>query len=419
MSARITRALLLGLALFALAVRGLALSGWWEWRSLERTAANDPGTAAARAASDLLAALPSAVAFLGRLPGPVFAGAPTAAAERAWTRIGELQRDWLPGDSEGFLDLARAAVLGQNADAATAMVTEAVRRDPTSPYLLRVAATLEMDAGRYEQALEHLADAEAVAPGYRHPPVEVVPGDEDWVRLEGLRRRAALYPRDRAGVLLALAQELRRRGLRAEAARALDPVRADPEVRIQRAHWALDDGRAGEAEAMAVPVAERSGLPAALRARAWSVVALARAAAGDVRGADEAAETAMALGPDSPAPYLALARLASNRGEPRRALELLRRAWGVAPTDLGVLLAVAHAAEAADQPHDARLALERAVEVAPDRADVAAVLVQYLLAHHEYMEAALRLSRALDRFPTDQRLLAQAARLERETTRTR
>ncbi len=416
MTGRRKRTLVLSGALAAVLVRGVAFDGWWEWRALEGLAASSPAAAAERAATDRAVVLPAAPAWLRRLGGAALAGAPPALAARALHRIGKTQCAWLPADPDGFTNLARAAVLENRSDDARKLVAQAVRRDPTSPYLLRVAAIFDIDAGRYEEALDRLADAEALAPRFRHPPVEVVPGDDDWIRLEGLRRRAALYPGERTSALLSLAEELRSRGRGQEAADVLAPVHGDPEVRVQLARWALEDGRPLKAATLAAAVAEHTSLPVGLRVRAWSVVALARAASGDDAGADQAAGTAIALGPNSPSPYLALARLATSRDEPQRALELLRRAWGVAPTDLGVLLAVARAAEAANQPRDARLALERAVEVAPERADVAAVLVQYLLAHHEYMDAALRLSRALDRFPTDQRLLAQAARLEHETT---
>ena len=108
-----------------------------------------------------------------------------------------------------------------------------------------------------------------------------------------------------------------------------------------------------------------------------------------------------------------------RRGDTELALENARRAWGVAPADVRVLLTVSRLATKADKRADARLALQRAVEVAPDRADLRARLVSLLLDQGRYMQAAMVLSNALDRFPTDQRLLRLAARLQTETTRKR
>jgi predicted Zn-dependent protease len=126
--------------------------------------------------------------------------------------------------------------------------------------------------------------------------------------------------------------------------------------------------RAGNEEGFLDHLAERRRHPTSLRVDAWTVVAEVRHLAGDPAGAVAAAHEAPRLGPDSAAPYVALATLA----------------------------------------------LERAVELEPDNPSLSARLVDFQLRHGEFTEAALRLSAALDRFPTDQKLLSQAERLRRE-----
>lgn len=88
--------------------------------------------------------------------------------------------------------------------------------------------------------------------------------------------------------------------------------------------------------------------------------------AGNPDGALAAASEALRLGPESAAPYLALAALAEQRSAPGEALEYLRRAWGMAPADVRVVLRFADLAERTGHSRDARLALERAVQLAPD-----------------------------------------------------
>ncbi len=408
--------LLVVLATLAATVEIVSWAGWSAWRVGVNRMEAEPEAGARALAESWWLGIPSAVHASRRLGGAVLDGVPADTRAALLDRIGRLQQRWMPTDPTGPRNRALAALARGETEAAMEFVRAAVQRWPVSPYLVRLQALLTLGRGDYDGCLELLARAEGLAPGYAVPPVEVLPGDDDWIRLEGLRRRAALYPRLRERALLDMARELRRRGEADAAERALGQVGDAPDAVLLRALWALEDGDAAGAAAAALEQARRTALPASIRARAWSLASRALAASGDDRGALEAAEAALRLAPDSPAPYLALAAIAERKGELDRALEYARRAWGVAPADVGVLLTVSRIAARAGRDADARLALRRAVEVAPDQPDLRARLAALLLRQGRYMEAAMTLSRALDRFPADARLLALAGRLESETT---
>jgi Flp pilus assembly protein TadD len=237
---------------------------------------------------------------------------------------------------------------------------------------------------------------------------------EEQLRLEALRLRATYYPRRRTETSLVLARELRTRGDDNQARSLLDGLRGRPEVEIELARWAVEEGDFGGAIRLLTPVATRSSNPRAVRADAWSVVAVSRDLSGDGGGALAAAEAALDLDPESPKPYITLAGLAQGRGDLEAALEHLRRAWGMDPANVRLLLRIAAVAEQAGRVPDALLALERAVEVDPDSVRTAVLLVELQLRTGQYFEAAATLSLALDRHPTDPGLLRLADRLPRE-----
>lgn len=404
------------LVALALAVELVASLGWWAWRRVSGELEQVPEAGAARLAGSWLVALPPAVARSRRLQVSDLAGVEVATAAAALHRVGSLQRRWAPTDPDGFRNRARAALLREDLEAGLEGLEAAVRRDPTSPYLQRLLALVLRFEGRSEEFLDHMATAEAVAPGFRSPPVEMTPEDERWIRREALRRRIALYPSQRVNGLLALAAQVRKEDGEAAALEILSGVLGVPDVELALSEWDLAAGRPVEAASRAEAVAERVTLPFGLRVRAWSLVARCRDAAGDPEGAVTAANEALRLGPGSPAPYLALASLAERRQDWDTALEHLRRAWGIAPADVQVVLRFAAGADRAGSTADARLALKRAVQLAPDEPRVAALLVEHYLRWGDYMAATMELSRALDRFPTDSRLLALADRLRREVT---
>ncbi len=410
------KAVLVVCGALALVAQGLNWVGWGAW---ERTAGRlevDPAGGVELLARPQVAALPSFLWWARRLAGEQISGAPQKPAASALERVGMGQLRWMPTDPSGPKNLAQAAALRGQPEEALRWVEEARRRRPVSPFLARAQALLELRLGRYRTCLELLAEAQGLAPGFARPRVDVLPGDEDWVRLEGLRQRIRLYPRLRDEASLALASELRRLGRLEEAKEVLNALGRSPLAELERARWALEDGNPAEAARRALAQARRPALPRAVKARAWTLAARALSAAGDQPGALDAAEQALHLDPDSPGPYLALASMAERRGDLELALENARRAWGVAPSNVGVLLTVARLASRAGKAADARLAMQRAVEVAPDRPELRARLVALLLDQGRYMQAAMTLSRALDRFPTDRRLLRLAARLQSETT---
>jgi tetratricopeptide (TPR) repeat protein len=373
----------------------------------------DATTGSDRLAEDVTLAVPSAVYWSRRLRGGDLVEAEDSSAQAALDRVSRLQTAWFPSDPSGFVNRSRAELVGDRLVESLAALNEALVRDPTSPYLHRLRGALMRESGDVDGFLDHLAQAEAIAPSFNSPPIELLSEDRRWVRTEGIRRRVNLYPSQRTSNLLALATELRRQGDFEGASEVLGPVEGDPEVQIRMASWDLEVGMASRAIERVQGVAARRTMPTAIRVRALSVLAQARDAMGDSEAAVEAAEMALELSPGATAPYLALARMAERRKDYGTALEHLRKAWGLDPANVGLLLRFASIAQRAEMPADAKMALERAVELAPDRPEVAARLVEFHLRRGEYMDATFRLSDYLERFPTDPRLLRQAERLRK------
>lgn len=398
-------------------VQVISLAGWLEWRRARRVLELEPQRGAVRLAESALVALPSTVHWTLNLAGQHVREADRDTASAALERIGRLQCLWFPTDPAGPKNLGQGADLRDRRSEALGWMRLARERGPTSPYLAQVTALFEIKDGQYEQALDLLADAQALAPGYDRPHVDVLPGDDVWLRLEGLRRRARLFPGRRVRVLVELAGALRDRGRAGEAADIMETVREEPEAKLELARWALDEERPEDAVREARVVAGKRTLPASLRAQAYALMAEARGMMGHEEAARRWAHEALRLSPNSPRPYLAISAVAERRDDLEEALRHARSAWGVAPTNISVLLRVSRLAERTERGADARLALERAIELAPDRSDLRARHADLLLRQGRYMEAAVALSRALDRFPTDARLLRLAGRLRAETGR--
>lgn len=405
------------LALFAVVVTFLDVLGWWGWQQATRTMVGNPEGCAARIGGDPLLALPGAVQCSRRLTSGVLAGVSTNTLVGALERIAALQKVWYWNHPDGFRHASRSAMIRGEFDEGLEQLRLALARDPTSAFLHRWAAMLMRASGRHERCLEHLADARAISPVGGGEILELSERDEGWLRLEALRRRLDLYPRQRTATVIELARELRRAGQTGEARAMLETLGGRPMVAIELARWDLERGEAVSAVDRLEAVAVRPAYPVSVRGAAWAMLAEARDLVGDSKGALAAARQAVMLDPESTAPYLALAAIAERRENPPAALEHLRTAWGLAPTDVGLLRRIAAVAEKADRPGDARRALERAVELEPSNPDLAVQLVDFHLRHGQYMEAALQLSSSLDRFPTDERLLELAGRLRLEVER--
>ncbi len=402
----------------AILVRVVDAASWLWWQGTSRTLETDASRGAEWLLHGRLTALPTTAYLSRRLALPSLVTAPSPLVVGALGRISRHQKRCLWVDPNGFENAAVAAIVSQWMDDGLHQLRGALSRDPTSPRLHRLMALVFKRVGNDQGFLDHLAEAEAIAAAPTGDPrLELSDSARAWVRLEALRRRLDRYPRQRANAAVALARELDNRGQKQGALEVLRAHSGHPEVALECARWHLDAGRFVTAENEALAIAEKLRYPTSLRVQAWTVVGEGRQLAGDSDGAVAAAHEALRLGPDSAAPFVALAALAQSRSAPDEALEHLRRAWGVAPADVGVVLRFAIAAERAGHIHDARLALERAVELAPDDASLTARLVDFHLRYGEFTEAALRLSTALDRLPTDQRLLSQAERLRREVGR--
>ncbi len=394
----------------AMVVESVNALGWWQWHRLGVALEGDREAGVSLLGSDPMLALPSTVFRSRRLEGSKLWGAEVPSIIAALKRVGELQIKWFPSEADGYKYLARAVYFSGDRQGAQEIMTQALIREPTSPYLHRLFALMLRHSGRLELALDHMAEAEGLAPGFRVPTIEILPEEQDWVRIEGLRRQVRLYPRNQIRSLIALATELRKQG-DGEAARAeLDGV-DHPQVRIQLARWAIEEERPAEAIDLATPVAESVLYPLKMRVPAWSLIAQARDLSGDLEGAREAADKALALGPDSPAPYLALAKIAERRSDFSGALEYVRSARGVAPAEISVLVRFSRIADRAGHRKEAVQALLRATELAPERNDLAANLVEMYLRYGDYANATFVYGKFTDRFPTDTRLLRLGPRL--------
>jgi tetratricopeptide (TPR) repeat protein len=387
---------------------------WTNWRAVVASLKVDPETAAVHMAEGPLMAIPATAARSRSLSVNDLQGASVEAIAGALARVGSLQRRWMPAHAVGFVNLSREEFLGGNPRASVDALVSALDRDPTSAYLHRLQALFLFSVGDRQSALETLAIAEAIAPGLQRPEVELTGDEARQVRLDGLRLRAVYYPRRMTETSLALARELRNDGAFDLAFELLSGLRGRPDVEIEIARWQIEAGDYAGALDVLLPVVGRRANPRAVRARAWSAVAIARDLDGDRDGAVDAAREALNLDPDSPAPYVTLAGLAQGRGDLEGALEHLRRAWGMKPSDTALLTRIASVAEQAGKTEDALLALERAVEINTESAQLASRLVELQLRAGRYAEAAVTLSEALDRNPTEPGLLRLADRLPRE-----
>jgi tetratricopeptide (TPR) repeat protein len=406
--------ILLAAVVFAVTVETMNAIGWEAWEHTARQLAEDPDRGAVVMAEAAVLALPSAVMRARRLVGVDLARADQDTIVRGLGVLSRRQIRWQPADADGFLNRARVAMLEGDLDGGWSALDEALVRDPKRPFTLRLAALVARYRGAFDDGLELLAQAEAVAPAYRNPEIELTPDDEEWLRFEGLRRRLQAYPRVRVVTLIELAEAQRANGQNEEAWLTIGEGAGDPRADLVRARWHLAEEDAASTVEIARGLTTQRRLPSSVRADAWSLLARALEVEGDSAGALEAAGEALRLNPDSARPYRNLARIAVSQGDLEMAMQYLRAARGMEPTNLSVLFEIARVAEMADKPGEAKLVLERAFELAPEQPAVAVRLVDFLLRHGKYMEAAMTLSTALDRHPANADLLRRAEKLSRE-----
>ena len=401
-------------AALTVAVEGLSTIGVWTWDVTAENLLRDADAGAAALIDTALLNLPPAVLRSRRLVAGDLAAVDQGLAVMALETVGRRQVRNMVVHPDGYLNLARAELIRGQVFEGQTDLAKALDRDPTRPFAIRLLGMVTLFQGRSEEALELLAQAEAVAPGYRLPPVELGAEDEARVRLEGLDLRLMTYPRLRVETLISIGQSLRAMGRPDEAAQRMEEAAGDPRADLVRAQWALNDGDAPAAAGLAQGLVQQRRLPAKIRAAAWSVLSRALEVQGDSQGALAAAQRALRLAPESAAPYMALARIAQGRGDIDEAVNHLRRAWGMDPANVGILFQFAQAAEKAGLKADARLALERAVDLDSGNTATVIRLVDFQLRTGALMEATMTLSRALDRAPADPGLLRAAERLRRE-----
>jgi len=404
-------------AAIAVVIETVGLAGWWSWHRVTRVLEESPAEGAVALAREVFLRLPSAVRYSRRMPARDLGKAQDDLVAAALRSVSRSQIRWAPGDSAGYVNSARADLIDGSLDSAMEDLDAAIVRNPTSPDLHWLMALTERARGSNAGALDHLATSAGL--GSRDGPLrmDLTPEETAWVRIEGLERRLEYYPRARSLGVIALAREHRRRDQNQIGRNYLEEEARDPRIVLELARWDLEDGLTSDAESRLSDLADRSGLPAALHAETWAVMATVRDREGDVEGAVEAADMALTYDPRSAAPYRVLAGLAERRGDVDEALDHLRRAWGMNPTDVPLLMSVARIAEKAGQVDDARLALERAKTADPNNPNIAAAQVEFYLRQARFMDATVTLSDALDRFPTDPRLLGLADRLRAEVRR--
>ncbi len=388
----------------------------WSWA----TAPLDgrPAVAADRLRS-FAVGLPEAVDRSRRLLVSSLAPLGRAAAAEVLDALSVHQRRWMPADPAGYTAAARARVLAGEPAEGAELFGQAILRDPTSPVLRRLAAVTAARLGREADVRRHLVEAIAADPRLDAPDVEMTSELRTELRIEGLRRRLELYPRQRASGSIELADALRGAGRGEEADEVLRREAAHPAVAVALARQELDAGEVESAVVRLEALSDRRMLPARERSRALALLAQAYEMLGDSERATSAAERAVATGEAHAGAYVALAVLAGSRGDDRAELEYLRKARGLDPRDPRLLLRLASAADRAGEVREAVRALERAVELAPDEPRYAERLVSYLRGRGDLHGAVYALTGALDRHPTDPRLLALAERLRRDLDRQR
>ena len=407
---------LVALAVLAVAVEAFETLGWWRWIGTVDALARDAEAGAARLADDPTLTLPPTLAWARQLAPRDLIEASDATVVRALRQLGAAQSRWLPTDFYGPTNLTRASLIEGDLAAAQTHLDDALRRHPTSPYLHRLTALVLRATGRPLESLDHLAQAEALAPGFRSPPLDLLAEDERWVLLEGLNRRLELYPRQRVTGLIELGRALHAAGELEPARQLLAEEGESPVVRLELAGWDLADSRFPQAAATAAAIAQHQTYPLQLRVPAWSILAQARDFQGDVAGARAAAQEALSLDPTSPSPYLTLASLAERRDDLKAAFEYLKTARGIDPGNVSILVRLASSAERVGSDGDARSALQRAAEIDAGSPATTSLLVDFLLRRGELMDGALILSAARERFPAEPQLLRQAEELRRRAT---
>jgi tetratricopeptide (TPR) repeat protein len=401
-------------AVLAVTVEIFGMLGSWAWDMTAKTLRRDAGAGVVALIDSTLLKLPSAVLRSRRLNAADLGAAEQRKVVEALDILARRQIRCMVAHPEGYLNLARAQLIqGRVFDGQTDLA-EAIERDPTRPFAIRLLGMVTLFQGRFDEAMDLLAQAEAVAPGYREPWIELTDEDEAQVRLAGLDRRLQAYPRLRVETLILISRSHRAMGRREEAELRLEQAAGDPRADLVRAQWALSDGDAPLAAGVALGLTQQRRLPKKIRASAWSLLAQALEVQGDSEGALVACRRALRLAPKSAAPHLALARIAQSRGDVDEAVSHFRRAWGMDPSNISILLQFARAAEKAGLKADARLALERAVDLDPGNTGTVLQLVDFQLRTGALMDATMTLSRAMDRAPADPNLLRAAARLRRE-----
>lgn len=388
----------------------------WSWATAPLGAS--PEVARERLCSPVVA-LPAAVHRSRRLLVSSLAPIGRSGAAEVLDALARRQRRWLPADPEGFTAAARARVLeGDEAEGAR-LLGEAIERDPTSPVLHRLAAVTAARLGREPEVRHHLVEAIALDPRLESPAVETTDAMRGDLRIEGLRRRLELYPRQRPTGSVELADALRAAGRTEEADEILRREASHPTVALALARQELDAGDVESAVVRLEALSDRRMLPARERSRALALLAQGYETLGDSERATRAAERAVAIGDAHAGAYVALAQLAGSRGDHQTELEYLRTARGLDPRDPRLLLRLAAAADRVGEAREAVRALERAVELAPDEPRYAERLVGYLRGRGDLHGAVYALTGALDRHPADPRLLALAERLRRDLDRQR
>ncbi len=407
------KSLLLGGLVFATSVAAVDTAGRTAWWYAIKPLPDQPELTAARIAGRL-AGLPAAVERSRLLSAANFAGLTRKEAAAALTIVGRRQLRWYPVDATAWSNFGRAKVLSGDAQGGLEDLQLALRLNPMSPLLHRLAAVVLYSLGRTDEAAGQLTEAIAITPWMGRPTVDLGKERMTEIRVAAARRRLELYPRRRVAGVLELVQVLRSAGRPEEALELLEAQPPHPSITLLLARLELDRGDVTTAMERLRALADGTAYPRRQRAEALSLMALGYELAGDTDAAMQFAQRALDLGSDMPAPYQALGRLAARQGDDDKALNYLRRARALAPTDTGLLIQLAKAADKAGEGAEAGSALRRAIELEPENIGAVALLVDLQVRRGDLTGATLALADALERHPADPRLLRLAEQVRRK-----
>ncbi len=314
---------------------------------------NDKAVAAVR---DALAALPDKPEILD-LAGRVMQQAgDTNQALAHYTKLATL----LPNAAGPYLRMAEIQLATKNKESARASINKGLAAQPDSIALHRVMVMIDLDAGRFAEALSRARELQKTHPKENAGFViagDVLVAQKAWGEAANAYRAGLKITENSTDLAQRLYVALSAGGQAAESTRFADSwLKAHPKDAKFRAFLAdMANNRKDYASAVTqyrALLADQPKNPALLNNLAWSLGQLH-----DPKAVSYA-EEANKLAPNQPAIMDTLGMLLADKGEVERALELLRSAVERAPQVPDVRLNLARVLIKANKKADARKELE-------------------------------------------------------------